>query len=108
MNIHFNNRPILHDLGDGLILCRSTADDVDPLAEFNSHTHSDEGFDKPNPGNRGAAAFPHLSFLQLVFGYHTIEELEQSYADCWYKFDETRVLLNTLFPKKLSSVMMVN
>jgi hypothetical protein len=29
MNIHLNNRPILHDLGDGLILCRSTADDAD-------------------------------------------------------------------------------
>ena len=29
MNIHLNNRPILHGLGDGLILCRSTADDAE-------------------------------------------------------------------------------
>ena len=58
--------------------------------------------------DRGNAAFPDLSFLQLVFGYRTFEELEQSYADCTYKDDETRVLLNTLFPKKASSVMFVN
>lgn len=48
MNTHLNNRPILHDQGDGLILCRSTTG------------------------------------------------------------DETRVRLNTLFPKKTSSVMRVN
>jgi hypothetical protein len=53
-------------------------------------------------------AFPDLTFLQLVFGYRSIEELKQSFADCWYDKDETRVLLNTLFPKKASSVMMVS
>jgi hypothetical protein len=62
----------------------------------------------PGSDERGNASFPDQSFLQLVFGYRTFEELEQSYADCWYKDDETRVLLNTLFPKKPSSVMMVN
>jgi hypothetical protein len=63
---------------------------------------------KPSPEQEGEAAFPDLSFLQLVFGYRSYEELEQSYADCWYRNDEVRVLLNTLFPKKASSVMMVN
>ncbi len=63
---------------------------------------------QPQPKDGGQAAFPDLSFLQLVFGYRAFEELEQSYADCWYNNDETRVLLNTLFPKKASSVMMVN
>ncbi|NTV37874.1 MAG: GNAT family N-acetyltransferase, partial [Anaerolineales bacterium] len=62
----------------------------------------------PQPDERGDAAFPDLSFLQLVFGYRTFEELEQSYADCWYNNDEARVLLSTLFPKKPSSVMFVN
>jgi hypothetical protein len=62
----------------------------------------------PSNEERGNAGFPDLSFLQLVFGYRAFEELEQSYADCWYKDDETRVLLNTLFPKKASSVMFVN
>jgi hypothetical protein len=58
--------------------------------------------------DQGNAAFPSLSFLQLVFGYRSFEELEQSYADCTYKDDERRVLLSTLFPKKASSVMFVN
>lgn len=62
----------------------------------------------PRHEDQGNAAFPDLSFLQLVFGYRTFEELEQSYADCTYRDDETRVLLSTLFPKKASSVMFVN
>ena len=62
----------------------------------------------PRPEERGNAAFPDLSFLQLVFGYRSYEELEQASADCSYNNDETRVLLNTLFPKKASSVMFVN
>jgi hypothetical protein len=64
-------------------------------------------FWQPEAGDMGQALFPDLTFLQLVFGYRSYEELEQSYADCSYKDDETRVLLSTLFPKKTSSVMMV-
>lgn len=63
---------------------------------------------KPSPDDHGDAAFPDLSFLQLVFGYRSYEELEQSFADCTYRDDERRVLLNTLFPKKASSLMFVN
>jgi hypothetical protein len=63
---------------------------------------------RPCHEDRGNTAFPDLSFLQLVFGYRTFEELEQSYADCTYKNDETRVLLSTLFPKKASLMMFVN
>ena len=48
MNIQLNNRPILRNLGDGLILCRTTTDDADALAEFNSRIHSDDGFEKPD------------------------------------------------------------
>jgi hypothetical protein len=62
----------------------------------------------PTTEERGMAGFPDLTFLQLVFGYRTFEELEQSFADCWYRDDEVRVLLNTLFPKHASSVMFVN
>jgi hypothetical protein len=63
---------------------------------------------KPCHEDQGEAQFPDLSFLQLIFGYRSFEELEQSYADCMYKDDERRVLLSTLFPKKASSVMFVN
>lgn len=44
MDSHSLPRP----LGDGLILRRSNAADADKLAEFNSHIHSDEGWDKPD------------------------------------------------------------
>ena len=62
----------------------------------------------PSHEERGSAAFPDLSFLQLVFGYRTFEELEQSFADCTYNNDETRLLLSMLFPKKASSVMFLS
>jgi len=39
---------ILRDLGDGLVLRRSTRADADALADFNSRIHSEEGFDKPD------------------------------------------------------------
>ncbi|MBI4732340.1 MAG: hypothetical protein HY781_09525, partial [Chloroflexi bacterium] len=48
MKIQLNNRPVLRSLDDGLVLCRSLADDADALAEFNSRIHSNEGFDKPD------------------------------------------------------------
>ena len=62
----------------------------------------------PSHEDQGNAKFPDLTFLQLVFGYRDYEEIEQSFADCGYRDDEVRVLLNTLFPKKASSVMFVN
>ena len=62
----------------------------------------------PQHEDQGNAKFPDLTFLQLVFGYRDYEEIEQSFADCGYRDDEVRVLLNTLFPKKASSVMFVN
>lgn len=39
---------IIRDLGDGLILRRSTASDADKLAEFNSRIHSEKGWDSPD------------------------------------------------------------
>lgn len=39
---------LIKNLGDGLILRRSTAADADKLADFNSHIHSDDGWDKPD------------------------------------------------------------
>lgn len=53
--------------------------------------------------DEGMAAFPNLTFLQLVFGYRTLAEIQHAYADCW-SGDETRVVLETLFPKKYSHV----
>ncbi len=58
---------------------------------------------QPKPFEEGQAAFPNLSFLRLVFGHATIDELKSMFADCWYRNDEIRLLLNILFPKKPSS-----
>ncbi|MBI3734022.1 MAG: GNAT family N-acetyltransferase [Chloroflexi bacterium] len=55
----------------------------------------------------GSAGFPNLTFLQLLFGYRTLEEMRHAYADCWHKDEETRALLKALFPKQPSNVWMV-
>ena len=59
---------------------------------------------KPTPRAEGDAAFPGLTFLQLLFGYRSFEELIYAFADCWCSSEDVRVLLNILFPKKLSNV----
>ena len=50
------------------------------------------------------AFFADLTFLQLLFGHHTLEEINHVRADCYAKQTETAVLLNTLFPKQHSWV----
>jgi hypothetical protein len=59
---------------------------------------------KPTSAESGSAAFPDLTFLQLLLGYRSLEELGYAFADCWTASDEARALLNTLFPKQASAV----
>jgi hypothetical protein len=56
----------------------------------------------------GDAAFPDLTFLQLLFGYRSLEELEYAFADCWTSGEEGRALLAALFPKCPSDVWPVS
>jgi hypothetical protein len=58
----------------------------------------------PTPDERGAAAFPDLTFLQLLFGYRTLEELRYAFADCWVENDATHTVLEALFPRQDSDV----
>jgi len=61
---------------------------------------------QPGPKeNEGEIAFPDLTFLQLLFGHRTLDELKQSRADCWWDGDRTRLLLTTLFPRKPSLIL---
>jgi predicted N-acetyltransferase YhbS len=53
---------------------------------------------------RPSAMFPPLTFLQLLFGYRSLGELEHAYADCIVRTVEARSLLNALFPKQPSCV----
>ena len=62
---------------------------------------------QPAPDDSGKAAFPELTFLQLVFGYRSMEELAYAFADCWVADDEARALLDALFPKKSSDIWAV-
>jgi len=59
---------------------------------------------QPTPvGHSGDAAFPELTFLQLLFGYRSLADLRYAFADCWTN-DDVDILLDTLFPKQSSLV----
>jgi Acetyltransferase (GNAT) domain len=61
-----------------------------------------EGY-KPFPyGHEGSAGFPPHTFLQLLFGYRSMDMLKASFADVWTNKDEYHVLLDALFPRQLS------
>jgi hypothetical protein len=60
---------------------------------------------QPAPmGHSGDAAFPGLTFLQLLFGYRDLDELEYAFPDCRTDNDAPRALLEALFPKQASNV----
>ncbi|MFC2037860.1 GNAT family N-acetyltransferase, partial [Chloroflexota bacterium] len=63
---------------------------------------------QPTPDAWGNAAFPDRTFLQLLFGYRSLDELKEAFADCWTGGDEARVLLGVLFPKQASEVWAVS
>ena len=54
--------------------------------------------------DEGDACFPGLTFLQALFGYRSCKELKDFIADCYWDHEETGVLLDCLFPKRLSEV----
>jgi hypothetical protein len=58
----------------------------------------------PAPEKAGDAAFPDLTFLQILFGYRSLEELDHAFADCWTEDDGARALLEALFPKRPSHI----
>jgi len=60
------------------------------------------------PAEGQSAAFPDLTFLHLLFGHRSLEELRLSYRDCFATGDEARLLLAVLFPKMPSAVWPVS
>jgi GNAT superfamily N-acetyltransferase len=54
-----------------------------------------------------SAAFSDLTFLQLLFGYRSLNELCFAFKDCYWSNNTARVVLNALFPKHLSDVFPV-
>ncbi len=59
---------------------------------------------QPGAKERGDAAFPDLIFLQLLFGFKSLDELDRAFPDCMIRTDDARVLLDTLFPKQGSNI----
>jgi hypothetical protein len=66
----------------------------------------DLGHDTP-PGAH-VAAFPDHTFLKLLFGYRTLDELRAAFPDCSTRSHEARLLVNILFPKKASNIWPVD
>jgi len=58
----------------------------------------------PTEDDQGAAKFSDRTFLQLLFGYRALEELEYAFADCGAGTDEARALLKALFAKQASNL----
>jgi hypothetical protein len=58
----------------------------------------------PTVEEEGNAAFPDLTFLQLLFGHRSLEELDYAFADCSPGHGDTRVLLKAMFPRRPSAL----
>ncbi len=64
---------------------------------------------KPTPfGHSGQAGFPPHTFLQLVFGYRSMDQLKSSFVDCRTERDEFHTLLDILFPRIPSDVWFIS
>ena len=57
-----------------------------------------------NDPRRPLAMFPDLTFLQLLFGFRSLEALETAFPDCVVRTNEARALLLALFPRSPSDV----
>ena len=58
----------------------------------------------PTVEEQGNAAFPDLTFLQLLFGHRSLEELDHAFADCSPGEGHAHVLLGALFPRRPSAL----
>ncbi|HVO25416.1 MAG TPA: GNAT family N-acetyltransferase [Candidatus Margulisiibacteriota bacterium] len=64
------------------------------------------GVDKgvPSTAERADAALQLGTFLQLLFGYRSFDELQYAYPDCLVRHDTARTLLTAMFRKQPSDV----
>ena len=68
------------------------------------HITSIEPWRAPAYQNTADASCPSLVFLQLLFGYRSLDELRYAFPDVRVENSNAEVLLNALFPKKFSWV----
>jgi hypothetical protein len=63
---------------------------------------------EPGTPRSASAAFPDLTFLQLLFGYRSMAELTEIFPDCFHADGRMGSLLDVLFPKRPSTVYALN
>jgi hypothetical protein len=73
------------------------------LLKFQSGRLADIEPWKPEASNIGQAAFPGLTFLQILFGYRSLDELLYAFPDCYANLEVTP-LLKALFPPQVSEI----
>jgi hypothetical protein len=56
---------------------------------------------QPQRGQSNVWAFPDLTFLQLLFGYRSLDELDHAFIEC---YGDSAALVRALFPKQPSYV----
>jgi predicted N-acetyltransferase YhbS len=49
-------------------------------------------------------AFPDLTFLQVLLGYRSLEEVQNAFTGCRHRNDAARALAHALFPKQTSYI----
>lgn len=59
---------------------------------------------QPKDFHDGHAFFPDQTFLQLLFGHRSLEELRRNFVDCSTRNGDAAVLLDVLFPRRPSWV----
>jgi hypothetical protein len=68
-------------------------------------THPEyRGRGQPTTAPRAGASFPNLTFVQLLFGYRSLDELRYAFPDCIVRTEDAGVLLRILFPQQPSNV----
>jgi len=58
--------------------------------------------------DQGHCGFVGLTFLQVLFGYRSFEELHHLHPDCHARFHQAEPLLNALFPKRASYMLSIS
>ena len=75
---------------------------------FDNGRLAEVGTFTPDYMEDGDALFPDLTFLQLLFGHRSLEQLDAAYPDCYANNPGARILLDALFPYAPSNVSALN
>ena len=62
----------------------------------------------PETGEDGDVLFPDLTFLRVLFGYTSFDELDRMFPDCFARNDHGRALIKFLFPKQPSNLWAIS